>query len=167
MALPTTYALTRLAIGAQSHIEISGDEFTALKNARRGMIAVMFIEEKFDLLIENCVELERTLLDIALQLSFYRNRSWFSMIADMQTINRRLVNLLSTARLYIDQAKHDISQLSGAERLARLKQQLSAQYDAVLGYRVMEALRNHTQHYGLPIESIRYPHNIESEPRSR
>jgi len=74
-------------------------------------------------------------------------------------INRRLANLLTMARLYIDQVKHDVSRLFGpdAAETSLICQSFRTQYDSLLGYRLLEAIRNSMQHRELPISSLVYP----------
>ncbi len=80
------------------------------------------------------------------------------MAADRMLLARRLVNILTTSRLYCDQIKADLSGLYGGLENAPADPRtlLSAEYDARLGFRVMECLRNHFQHQSLPIAGIRY-----------
>jgi hypothetical protein len=75
-------------------------------------------------------------------------------LRNISEANRHLMNLMSSARSYIDQVKQDFrhsnlepSFESKAEKL------LSEAYDSCPLYRFMEALRNHVQHFGLPIQS--------------
>jgi len=74
-------------------------------------------------------------------------------------LDRRLVNLLTACRLYLDQTDHGISILFGknSSELKDVKTFKNDLYDKHWGYRLMEALRNHAQHSGLPIHVIGYP----------
>ena len=79
----------------------------------------------------------------------------YSSIHDARgLVNRRLLNLLSSTKAYIDQVQHDVGQLSGAEAQAFLKGLFSREYDTYLAYRTMESLRNYVQHRSLPVDSI-------------
>jgi hypothetical protein len=80
------------------------------------------------------------------------------MTSDRRVVNRRLVNLLSTAKLYIDQLQHDVSKTYGrnSNPYIGIKQFLAQEYDGSLGYRVMEAVRDHTQHRDTPVKFIHY-----------
>jgi hypothetical protein len=72
-------------------------------------------------------------------------------------VNRRLLNLLSACRGYVDQAPRHLNAIKALKEgpppltSADFKRCTSEQYDEYLGYRVMEALRNHTQHAGFPL----------------
>lgn len=77
---------------------------------------------------------------------------------ERRAISRRILNLLSASRLYLDQSKHHLRSIYGSDSSQELllKEEKSKQYDKLLGYRMMEALRNHVQHRGYPIHSITY-----------
>src|SRR6185295_9951522 len=141
--------------------------FKQVKDARSGIIALLYIEEKFALLVENFVEFESALLQLALRNSMFGGVTWDSMLNDSMSVARRLVNLLSTGRLYIDQALHDVSQNFGHDLHRQLDAKFSSQYASSLGYRAMNELRNYTQHKGLPIDGLGYTHHIESDPSFR
>lgn len=140
-------------------LEVSGDEYHRLKMAKRNIFLLLGIEEKFDMVIDNYLEYEHDLLNLALSHMASHDVTWSSFQDAMGRINRRLANCLTVSRLYIDQAKHDLSKVYGktAEITTRLREAFSTQYDQLLGYRVMEALRNVLQHRSLPVTSLAYP----------
>jgi hypothetical protein len=125
---------------------------------------VLGIEEKFDMVIDNYLEYEHDLLDLALAHMASHDVNWSSFHDAMNLVNRRLANCLTVSWLYVDQAKHDLSGVYGknAETTTRVRQAFSAQYDRLLGYRVMEALRNSLQHRSLPVKSLSYVNAWES-----
>lgn len=65
--------------------------------------------------------------------------------------------MLSSARLYLDQFHQWLDQV-GADSSAA-KHKAGEVYDAVAGYRFMEALRNHAQHVGRAVHGV----SIQSE----
>lgn len=139
--------------------DISSEDFERLKTAKRGIVLVVAIEDKFDLVIANYEEFERDLLGLALHQMTYSDLTWSSMRYAMQLVNRRVVNLLTAARLYVDQIMHDLSSLMPGDTsvVNRLRKKRSEEYDNKLGYRAMEALRNYTQHRDLPVHALSYP----------
>ncbi|WP_300177840.1 hypothetical protein [Rhodoferax sp.] len=72
------------------------------------------------------------------------------------TINRRVVNLLTATRLYLDQTPQRLSDCATAPEDARseFRQRTRDHYDATFGYRFLEALRNHVQHCGLAVHRL-------------
>ena len=145
-------------------------EFYRVRSAKRNLMRILWIEDKFDLLIENYVEYERELLDLALYQMIYGEFSWSLFRADAIRINRRLQNLLSACRMYLDQIKHDVGELETPEvpLLECLTKKWSDQFDSKIGYRIMEGLRNHAQHRNLPVHHMSYPREwINSDSRCR
>jgi hypothetical protein len=147
-------------------LEIAADEYEAIKAARHGLLRILDVEEKYDILLANYLELERDLLGIALRNTVSRDWSWEAFVEDLQLSNRRIANFLAAARMYLDHASHDLAILYGAESdvLTAFRDEASKQYDARLGYRAMEALRNFALHRALPIKIFGYPNDsIEVE----
>jgi hypothetical protein len=155
------FGITGLGRGA-ALTEISHEEFTRAKLAKRRIVRSLVIEDKFDLVLANYTDFERELLGLAVHQMIYSDLSWSSAQLDRQVLNRRIVNLLSAGRLYIDHVMHDASILAGEDKslVERLKRKSSQQYDAKLGYRVMDSLRNYTQHRSLPVHELGYPSSL-------
>jgi hypothetical protein len=158
------YKITRAICGQQPSIELTYEEYAHTLEAKRNLWIFLGIEEKLDLLLQNYAEYERTLLDLALHQMICRDLDWSSFRADIQLVNRRLTNLFSAARLYVDQIKHDLGAVygQGSEMVSAIKKELSKQYDASLGYRAMEAIRNHIQHRSLVVHRMSYPSRLEN-----
>jgi hypothetical protein len=143
--------------GAEIHfIEISEAEFQRLKLAKNQLASSLAIEAKFDLVLGNYAEFEHEILILAAQKMVYSGLSWSSMHVDTQKVNRRVVNLLSAGRLYIDQTKHEAHSLGERPLVELLQETASQQYRAKLGYRALEELRNYTQHRDLPVHGLKY-----------
>jgi hypothetical protein len=157
-----TYCLS--AVGNRSaDLPISEIEYLEIAAAREFLATVNSFEEKFFLLLENYAEFEKQLLDLALDRMIFADFQWFGVQDDLLTVNRRLANLLTASRLYLDHVDRGLIGLFGQpspETLA-VRLERSTQYDSVLGYRVMEQIRNHLQHRGLPINSLSYPMQVD------
>lgn len=140
-------------------IPITAKEFQRIARATQTVRICLGLEEKFDLLLENYAELERSLLKMALRHSIFPGEIDTLLSDGAHTMNRRLVNLLTTARLYLDQARHDLSDVHGSssDAFQQLEQAAHREYDTNSGYRIMEALRNYAQHQSLPIHAISFP----------
>jgi hypothetical protein len=153
------YGITRTVLEGAPFLSISAEEFQGVKAAQRNLLILLSIEEKFAALLENYAEYERELLSLALGHTIFRCWEWSTLIGDLQTVNRRLANVLTMARAYIDSIRHDLNEVYGPgnQVTEQIVQEFRSAYDSSLGYRVMEALRNHIQHRGFPIGSISYP----------
>ena len=146
------YYLQPALLAPPPPLRITKKEFEALVDARKKLIAGVPIEENFDLLIGNYLELEQTALSLAAFDMVRRRESYQDFFEVRADLNRRAVNLLTTARLYVDQIQQMVSDC-GHEKQP-IKALLSDQYDGSFEYRFMEALRNHVQHKGSAVHSI-------------
>jgi len=147
----TRYVLCRYAIGQRGEIEITEGEYESLAADIRTLVEVCDAEEKYNAFIDNYFELERGLLEESLRAMVYLNHSADDLLAPKNTINRRIINLLTSVKLYLDSYPQHANRLLDGDALEDLKQAPSKAYDSSLAYRVLEALRNYSQHEGFPI----------------
>lgn len=152
------YKIIRAVSGSPGFVELMREEFIRIREAKRCLFAILGIEDKFDLLLANYIELERELLNLTLYQMIYRKLQWSDFRTDVELVNMRIANMLSSARLYLDQVAHDLDNLYGAdsEIANAVRDGRARQYDGKLGYRTMEAVRNYIQHCGLPVHSMTY-----------
>lgn len=67
-------------------------------------------------------------------------------------MNRRIINFLTTVKLYLDTfPQHANNLFPPAKELEDVKAARSRAYDRSISYRVMEALRNYSQHEAFPV----------------
>lgn len=166
------YGLTRLILDKKAFLPLDHDGFERARAAKDLIVEALGGEEKFNLLLENFAEYESELLQLALHGIVFADTSWSDSIAKIHTINRRLLNVLSAGRLYLDQTRHSVSSIFGdrSPELGAIKTKMSEEYDARFGYRVMEALRNFVQHRGLGVHHITHQSwwvELEDEHRCR
>lgn len=158
--MKSKFGIYSFSSGKSNLILISEKKYHDIINARLNLVKALIIEEKFNLLIENYLEFEKELTNITFDKMLFPNHilDWLISVNDIHLINRRLINLLTTSRLYIDQIKHDISSLydENLELLEKIKTKISSEYDSKLGYRALEALRNYVQHRSLPVHLLSY-----------
>jgi hypothetical protein len=147
------------ALGSNVLVEIDQAEFVEVARAKRALVAMIGVEQKFDLVFENYTDYERELLELSLHQSLRRDLDWPGFQDDIAAVSRRLANLLSASRLYRDQISHDLRETFGpsSDLPDLVKSKMSEQYDARFGYRVMEALRNVMQHRSMPVHALSYP----------
>jgi hypothetical protein len=131
------------------------------EEVKRAQIACLFsveLEEKLALLLDNFAEFEFELLRLSENSLIWPNRNQMDAMQERLTLDRRIVNLLTSCRLYLDQTDRGISRLFGnpSKQLNAVKHFKSDLYDNHKGYRVMESLRNYVQHSSLPVNLITY-----------
>ena len=149
---------------------VSANEADELLLAMADLKHLVAFEQKFDLLLENLMEMERELLNRALVTNLRGIQSTHDMLDDQLAFARRLLNLMSAARTYVDHVKHHMSAMhpSDATVQTAVAAFFADRYDASLAYRVMEALRNYSQHRGMPIHGFSYePQWIDEDGGSR
>lgn len=155
-----------LVIGPVPEIEISAEEFHELLDARRVLSAVGAIEQKFEIFLSNYLEMEKEILRLSAEQMVRGEVSYERMFESQMAMNRMLINLLTTSRLYVDQVLHLTKQICGHEGKAEVKKMMSAEYDGNFEYRFMEALRNYVQHSGFPVHAISFPSDLKKGMRN-
>jgi hypothetical protein len=117
------------ALGHDTGIELSESEYDSVVTAMHRVYLARDIEEKLDILLENFMEYERDLLSLALQYSLFPMLDDHRVASERQLVNRRITNLLSSARMYVDQMRHSISQLASGSSGPDAAELFSAEYD--------------------------------------
>jgi hypothetical protein len=158
------YVVKKRTINPKGSLQITQHQFDAIRSAREGSLEVLAIEEKFNILLENYAEFEKILLNVSLRRMLFASFEWSHSINELHDINRALVNLLSTCRLYLDQIPHNLLEIFEADPNPReiLRHETNIEYDNHLGYRVMEAMRNYSQHRALPLHQLENGIKMES-----
>jgi hypothetical protein len=152
------YGLARLVIGSPKFVGIGEHEYVDFRHRRDILLEALFIEEKFDLVIDNYLEFETDLLNSVAREMVRGLATWTAFQTERNQMNRRIVNLLSSCRLYLDHTRHHLSKIdSGNGAIATaIETRIAAQYDSSLGFRAMEALRNYVQHRGYPLHGVSF-----------
>ena len=153
------YILEGIRSGTLKQKNLSGSEYAELIQTKERLIEVYHIEEKFDLLLGNYSELENSLLTSAVEHMVYgpQGAQWY--LTQKNYIVRRIVNLLGSCRLYIDQTRHHLSRIYGrsTEIPDAFKSLVHSEYNSCSSYRIMDALRNYSQHRGYPFQAMGFP----------
>lgn len=160
------YLLRAQVVGAAPEIPLTAEEFADLHQAHLALTAGLALEGKFEILLSNYLELEKEVLGLAAEQMVRGEISYERMAVAHRAINRQLINLLTTARLYVDHLPHHTNEITGKARQAEVEALLNAEYDTHFFYRFMEALRNYVQHRGFPAHGLSFPGNrVEGKRR--
>lgn len=151
---------------------IAPEMFHLIKRCRRVLTAALEIEEIFDNLVSNYLEIESKCFALTARSLVRRVVGYREGNEALASINLVFVNYLSTARAYVDKigsaAARCLQEPAAIEAKASVVQLLAEQYDAEFGYRFMEALRNHVQHSGSALHVLSPgTHHTYSEDESR
>ncbi|MFK0090188.1 hypothetical protein ACIQUS_23195 [Pseudomonas sp. NPDC090755] len=152
------YCLTINTLDLNPEIEISKDEFENIKRCRATLSAALAVEEKYELITCNYVEYEQDLLNCALAHQVRFSDDYIDMFDEITRFNRRITNILTSTRMYMDHMPRHLKQCLPAEDKVDLESFLkgltSGEYDANFEYAFLEALRNHLQHAGLCVSQV-------------
>jgi hypothetical protein len=139
-------------------LPIDIQRFSHLKASRCILAEALELEEEYEMMISNYIDLEKESLNASISY-MVRTPSMYADFFDARlALNRRLMNLLTSVRLYSDRlTDHCCLCLPGntgiEERVESLR---SAEYGKHFDYRFMEALRNYIQHYGTAVHHVTF-----------
>lgn len=151
-----TYVLKILVLGSTPEVPISESDYQALGTATKVLNDAFYLEEKYEILISNYEEFERAILESINSSMIRQIRGYEEFFEEKLALNIKLINLLTSTRLYIDSASSHAEKCVGAdsEISSKIKQIFSTEYDSNYNYQFMEQLRNHVQHCGLAIHKL-------------
>ncbi|MBU2887477.1 hypothetical protein KO507_17060 [Gilvimarinus agarilyticus] len=138
-----------------SQTEISEERFEELSQAKRLLVEMLEVEQKYDLLLRNHIRFEKVLYESAMHSMFCMERDWSDFMEYSQAANLELMNLLSMCLTYVDHVPQHLKRATpeGESLKEKFKTKTSKVYDDNLAYRVLSKLRNHAQHFGQPVNS--------------
>lgn len=147
-----TYSLHVLILDRNPELFISEEEFEKLKQAKTCLSSALALEENYDLLLNNYRELELEAISAAVTDMTAMCHEYEDFFEVRTAINRRVINLLSATRMYLDQYPQNLKKIGANPEAAKVA--CSEAYDDFFEYRFMEAMRNHTQHEGLAVHGV-------------
>lgn len=151
------HIIHKAVLASVPEVEVSAEEYSLLGRARGVLSSALAIEEKYEILVTNFLTLETQLLQIAATNTVRNTLSYSEFFETRSALNICVVNLLTAARLYLDQLPQDVADCipKSLDAANLVKTRRSKEYDEHFEYRFMEALRNHVQHRGIPIHFIK------------
>lgn len=150
------YYIKQRVFVSQEMLEVSYDEAELLGNAVKSLTAALSLEETYDLVLENYVELEKELFSFNIYDVLKIQHDYEDHFYLRSTLNRRFVNLLTATRLYLDQAQQHLANCCDDQKLAceDFVKRTNHHFDEVFGYKFMSGLRNHVQHCGRAVHTV-------------
>lgn len=147
--------------------EISKEFFDDLKTARKILSCAFAIEEKWNLVTFNFLELLNEQLRSAARNTVSRPVNYEDFYEVMTGFTVRLSNFLSTTLLYLHQANHSLPEELGLREI--FKEAQTVHYNISPEYRFMYALRNYMQHRSVPIHQISHQNRwtSHSDPNAK
>lgn len=154
------YFLKINSINQNSELSIDQERFKQLQTSRSVLLHALAIEETYEIIISNFLELEREAVNISISNIYRSHVECKNFFGIRLNLNIRLINLLTSARLYRDQLLSHIcacipDKVSTKDEVKKEVATLfSTEYNSSFEYRFMEALRNYVQHEGLPVHFL-------------
>jgi hypothetical protein len=149
--------LTKLVLVLSNDIPLTNEEFNEIAQARRILNELTSFEEKYYCVCENYFDLEIAAHELALNHLLYTKIDAVEFYEAKVKFNRKLHALLSSVRLYLDSIDTHVKNIRKKEihddAIKKIKGQ---KYDTSVEYRILEEIRNHSQHKDQPIHSITF-----------
>ncbi len=145
---------------------ISKPQYDSLLKARSGLDTLLAFEEAFDALMGNYADLESTILQTALAAMLFTERDEaLDLYVARGLVGRRVLNLLSSARLYRDAYPAHTAKVFGRKsaRAVELVRRLSEMKKSSAAYRFVDALRNSAQHTEIPVHGLSFNYKLEEK----
>ncbi len=148
------FRIAEIIIGGKS-LEIDEARFMSVRASIHKLRALFEFEMLFSVIALSFREFEefliQTSLDEAIDYQFLERR-----LGELQSkCNLRLIAFLNSVRAYHDQRPHFVSPDVFSDPISRRSEEVfSRLYDAHFEYRLMEGIRNYSQHKRPPIEII-------------
>jgi hypothetical protein len=151
-----TYSLRVLVLESTSELLIDKSTYDLCENSVGILRKALAIEENYELLILSYSDFEKAIFEVCSNAIIRNDRDYINSFDRLTFLNIKLVNLLTTARMYVDQVIQHAQgcNLSANDAKKATKEYFKIEYDKNQGYRFMEALRNHVQHCGSPIHKV-------------
>lgn len=152
------YVLKILAIGDYPEVKLDENEFRSLKRAKDILSNGLAMEEKYEILISNYLELEKEMLNIAAERMVRNKYKYSDFFYSIICLNRLLANLLSAVRLYLDTISSHAKEISKNKPniIEKVKAFKTIEFDGNVEFRFMENLRNYAQHQGTSVHNIQF-----------
>ena len=150
------YLLRLCTMGDPPTISIDRQRFLRIKTAKSILHEALSLEEDYEMMISNYIDLEKESINVSISYMVRNYRGYVDFFDARLGLNRRLMNLFTSARLYADQlASHCSACLPNETGIGeQVKSFCSVEYDNNFDYRFMEALRNHVQHFGPAVHQV-------------
>lgn len=139
-------------------LPIDNHRFSLLKKSKTILAEFLEFEEEYEMMISNYIDLEKESFNASLSYGILTHRGLADFFDARLALNRRLLNLLTSVRLYSDRLTvHCCACLPEETRIKERVESLRVnEYERNFDYRFMDALRNYIQHYGTAIHHVSF-----------
>ncbi|MGK7882482.1 MAG: hypothetical protein AB4060_20630 [Crocosphaera sp.] len=138
--------------------EINEDEFKQLQEAKNKLFHSFVLEEKLEFLLMNYAEIEKEAFSLTLDYMMTHNKG-YEYLHVSNSLKLKVFQFLSTHKFYEDTVKSTLKSIYGRHsgEYKIIENKFSSEYNNPdLFYRTISIIRNHAQHYDLPIEITKF-----------
>ncbi len=148
-------------------LKINKNEFDELDKAKKFLHYIVSHEESYDILISNYIEFEQEILQLTMQNMMYSPYSTNIFYELRMKLNKRLINLLTSVKLYQDLGLHQIPKCFNerGKYQNEIRNLLANEYDNNNHYKFIDELRKYTQHAGLAVHLTSFNMNKANSQR--
>jgi len=134
-------------------LPIDSHRFSLLRASRAILSEALEFEEEYEMMISNYIDLEKESLNASISYMVRTHRGPADFFDARLALNRRLMNFLTSVRLYSDRLTAHYCACLPLETgiKGRVESLHVTEYERNFDYRFMDALRNYIQHYGTAI----------------
>lgn len=150
------YYLWKAVVSPAPKLSISKNEYDRLLQSWISLAEIASLEEEWDSLIQNYIELELEMIRSAMNTMVLSHEDYHEANQTRLSFARRLSNLMQSCKSYLDHTPHHLNRLMTNGLETKFRRVISAAYDASFSYRFMDALRNYAQHRGLPLHGATF-----------
>lgn len=155
------YVISARVFGTTPH-PISRREYDDLAHRADDLMAIIELEESYDVLIRNYLSLEKAHASTLVDFMVVRPRSRLDYERRRREADRQLVNLLASGEMYADHLSQILKRRQRAAKAASrpfpasaiksVEREADEQRAKFLGVRALEAMRHHVLHLSLPVK---------------
>lgn len=154
----TEFFLRRKVDSSTYRLPITLEQYADLDDAITTQWETLYLEQKFDFVLENYLEFEETILKCGLEHMILGRGLSRSFDMDTSLFNRRIMNFLTTYKTYVDSFPQHFNRIffRDEEITSSAERSFSEEYDSRIGYWILPKLRNFVQHKGFPVHGSSY-----------
>ncbi|SLM15630.1 hypothetical protein SPIROBIBN47_50096 [uncultured spirochete] len=143
------YYLTTYGIDGNPLVEVDFSIIDQIKKSMNILAIIRTIEEQYDIVVGNYKELLKEIFEVTIDNNLYSPSDIIFLHEFSRKINIRLLNFLNSAKMYQDHLHASLLKIDNTKGRSYIQRvgQLKKQNISIC---ILEALRNHIQHYGIP-----------------
>lgn len=147
------YHLVYPVLGSFPSIKIEPEFVFSIMNSTDKLKVFLSIEEEYDFIVGNYLDLEKEILSIILKDSIKKPTGIYVIYENSRLISRKVLNFLTSTKMYLDQLSTKLHKIKGKASLS-LIELVKVDRKNNETFILMNNLRNYMQHCGIPIFAV-------------